>query len=158
MAKIDIKSFEAAPGASGGITIAYASSVSGNYIRIGISKTAQETYFGKLLDPEKDAFRIEVDDDPDLKKYAQLMLVGRAEVKDAHGLHGAGFGSVVLKLVPWISPQSDKIKSQQVRVDKVSNFIVRITLPAWAQPGKAQAAAKKIGEGKSILDELPIRK
>lgn len=158
MAKIDIQSFDAAPGAAHGITIAYANSVAGSYIRIGISKAAQQTYFGVLLEPGKHRFRIEVDDDPELRKYAQVELFTDACVKDAHALHGAGFGSVVLKLVPWISPQSEKIKSQPVRADRVSNRILRLTLPTWAQPGKAQAAQRKIGEGKSVLDELPIRK
>ncbi|MEQ8643123.1 MAG: hypothetical protein RID90_16900 [Marinovum algicola] len=157
MAKIDIQPFEA--NASGGITIGYVASASGHYIRIGISKAAQERYFGGPIDLSKHRFRLELDDAPELRKHAMLTRVD-ARQQGALGAIGGGFEAVSLKVLPWVERRQDKLKSQGVPVEAVSEFGVRLSLPLWAQPGrpKTSAAPKKIGEGQSLMDDLPMRK
>ena len=73
---------------------------------------------------------------------------------------GGGFEAVSLKVLPWVERREDKLKSQGVPVEAVSEFGVRLTLPLWAQPGrpKTSVAPKKIGEGQSLMDDLPVRK
>lgn len=159
MAKIDIQAFEATSTGSG-FRIAYVTTAAGQFIRLSISKAAQLRSFGTLLDPEKHRLLLSLDDAPELRKFAELTLVEPRQAR-AIALHGAGFESVVLKLVPWVRPEAQKIKPQEMRVESLEHGkLVKLSLPLWAQPGrpKASAAPKKIGEGQSIMDDLPMRK
>lgn len=149
MAKVRVAAFVAGAGASSksGITLALAESKAGQYIRIGLSAAAQTEYFGGVLNPEKDALELILDDEPG---SVHVMALRRASIEDesAMQLTGGIKGSISLKVVPWRKVAPGKRPGVSLVVlNRQAGKLVSVRLPDWAKP-----EPRKIGQGRSIME------
>ncbi|PQV56378.1 hypothetical protein LX70_02644 [Defluviimonas denitrificans] len=147
MAVINLKPFAAAPTSSSGFSIAKGDSKSGEYIRIGITREAQETYFGGPLNPEKDSLQLSIDDD---SKSRHLLTLSVADRGDANAMEFSGGikGSIALKVAPWMQTAPGKRPAEKLAVSHSPKAgAVAVRIPEWARP-----PVQKPGFGKSIME------
>lgn len=147
MAIINLKPFAAATTSASGFSIAKGDGKSGEYIRIGITREAQEKFFGGALDPKKDCLQLSIDDDSKARHLLTLSVVDR---KDAAALEFSGGikGSISLKIAPWMQTAPGKRPAEKLAVShspKTGSVCVRI--PEWARP-----PIQKPGYGRSIME------
>lgn len=146
MSMLKIRPFEQAAAKGSGIMISLSESKAGQYIRIGISKDAQTAIFGGPLNPEKDAIKISISDEPG---RTHLMGLTRAEKASADGLPivGGARGSVQLKVMTWCQVPKGKMPARSMPiVHEIRAGDVVVKMPEWAQP-----PARKIGQGQPLM-------
>ncbi len=146
MPNIIPKPFEDISPAKTGFTIAVAEVKSGQFVRIGVSTTAQEKHFGGQLDPAKDALKLVLSND---RGANHLLVLELAEIGDAGAFDLASGikGSVSVRLTPWgvLAPGKRPAKELPIIGGKAPQT-VHLKLPEWARP-----VPLKIGEGKPLM-------
>ncbi|MGK7663359.1 MULTISPECIES: hypothetical protein [unclassified Marinovum] len=129
-----------------GITIAVSDGKAGQAIRLGVSELAQQKYFGRALDPAKDALELLLDDERGKVHVLGLRRCDRA-APAALTLRGGIRGSVSVSVMPWRQIAAGKRPSVAMPVLSTGEMMVSVKLPEWARP-----EVRKIGQGQSIMD------
>ncbi|MBR9836993.1 MAG: hypothetical protein GYB50_03760 [Rhodobacteraceae bacterium] len=148
MGKVKVAAFVVGAAATkSGISISLAETKSGQFIRIGLSESAQKKFFGGALNPQTDALEIILDNEP---RNVHLMGLKLSDVSDADaiGITPGIRGSISLKVLPWRKVAAGKRPATSLTVvNQQAGKLVSVRLPEWAQPEPL-----KIGQGRSIMD------
>lgn len=140
------KPFEPAGSGKSGFTISVADSKQGQHIRVGVSQSAQNSHFGGVLNPEKDALKLVLNNDQGKNHILALELADLGE-PGAFKLLGGIKGSVSVKLAPWGPLAKGKRPATElVVIGGQAPNTVHLRLPDYARP-----EVRKIGQGKPIM-------
>ncbi len=140
------KAFEPASVSKSGFSIAVRELRSGQFIQIGIGQAAQHKHFGGILDPKKDALKLELSNE---HRQNHILTLELAEIDDpqAFNLLPGTKDSVNIKLQPWTQLAKGKRPAAELVVIAVkAPSTVHLRLPEYARP-----AVKKIGEGEPLM-------
>ncbi|MGD1880831.1 MAG: hypothetical protein ACFB11_00735 [Paracoccaceae bacterium] len=143
---IKVQAFTSSTAAKPSATISLGESRSQQYIRIGMTASAQIEAFGHQLDAEKHGLAITVSDEPKSNHQIDIKLVPVSD-PDAVPLKNSMHGSCFVKLVPWSKVAAGKRPAEHMKLLTKSANSISVRLPEWARP-----ELKKVGQGKSIMD------
>lgn len=143
MGILKVHPFDAGPVKSG-ISFSQGSSRGRTFFRLGLTATAQKEFFGRQLEPAKDAITLVVNTEPTLN---HLMGIKVSTRDDPNSLNIAGgpHGSVSLKALAWRSGGGGKRPSVSLVIvnHKVSGGGISVKLPDWARPEADVSAAAR---------------
>lgn len=124
-----------------GITIAQSEKKGTVFFRIGLTRAAQERYFGGPIDPSSQGIVLVVNDDPKTRHLMGMRLEAPGS-SDALPLGGGIRGSVSVKVMPW-KPAQGKHPAQAMVVvnEAVKGGGISVKLPEWARPAANLSAA-----------------
>lgn len=146
MPPITPKPYEPAGTGKSGFTLSVVASRKGQHIRVGISRAAQESHFGGILNSERDALKLILNNDQG-KNHILAMSLADIDDSGAFSLSSGARGSVSIKLAPWGPLAKGKRPATEMLVigGQAPNT-VHLKLPEYARP-----EVPKIGQGKSIM-------
>jgi hypothetical protein len=140
------KAFEPVGPSKSGFSISIGEAKQGQYIRIGISQAAQNSNFGSILDPEKDALKLVLSND---QGKNHILTLERAKIGDpqAFSLAGGMKQSVSIKLMPW-GPlaKGKRPAAEMVVIGGKAPDTVLLRLPEYARP-----EVRKLGQGEPLM-------
>lgn len=133
MALLKVTAFSTPP-AKSGVSISVGQSQKNTYFRLGLTVAAQIDLFGHPLDTEKEALKLQIQNDP---QWRHLMGIEVVEASDpeAIALFKSARDSVYFKLHPWVSNASKRpsasmpVENRSVAPNKIS-----VKLPEFARP------------------------
>ncbi len=148
MPAIIAKAFTAPTSAQSGFSISLNVSRGHQYIRLGMTAAAQERVFGRLLDVEKDAIQVILSDEPKDNHIMSLKVIA-PDHAEAVPLLKSMRDSVGVKLSPWSQVPKGRLKASSLPIlIHGQGDCVALKIPEWSRP-----PLKKIGQGKSIMDQ-----
>jgi len=133
MGILKVAPFDAPPTVSG-LSIAIGESKGKPFIRIGISRAAQEAHFGRALVPGEDGIVLTLTDDPAHRHLMGVKPCG-VSVPEALPLRSGSKGSVSLRVRPWLQVAGKRPATAMPVVNaKVDGGGISVRLPDWAKP------------------------
>ena len=142
MPLLKVAEFEAGP-AKSGVSMALGESKSRAFFRIGLTEFAQKDLFGRVIDPEKEALKLVVNNDPKTRHLMGIGIVSRDDPAAIRLVAGVR-ASVSCKVQPWNGSGGKRPSvSLEVVNRHVGEDLVSVKLPEFAKPPAAQGIASR---------------
>ena len=141
MPLLKISEFEAGP-AKSGVSMGRGESKGRAFFRVGLTEFAQNDLFGRIIDVEKEALKLVVNNDPKTRHLMGIGVVLRDDPAAIRLVSGVR-ASVSCKVQPWNGSGESKGRSMPLDVVNrhVGEDLISVKLPEFAKPPAAQGMA-----------------
>lgn len=132
MTIIKVTAFEAAAGPVPSVRLAVKKLKAGLAFMFSIPLAAQESLFGRAMDPTKDALLFHLDDHQKKRHLLMLEIVPR-EGSDGLAILPGIKDSVKIMVTPWTDASIDARPAVSLETINQSEGAVTVKLPEWAR-------------------------